>query len=110
MVAIQKIDINMEAEKKQILFTLFDPICTSNKQDDDEQAIPDYSSLHNESEMTIERIPSIENYRLPLYSRKNSNLPSRATVVDLMHGALELTFTEKICITLFFLLFFLIYY
>ncbi|VIO96991.1 Uncharacterized protein BM_BM7832 [Brugia malayi] len=95
MVAVQKIDINMEAEKKQILFTLFDPICTSNKQDDDEQAIPDYPSLHNESEMTIERIPSIENYRLPLYSRKNSNLPSRVTVVDLMHGALELTFTEK---------------
>ncbi|KAK6107182.1 Amino acid permease family protein [Brugia pahangi] len=85
MVAIQKIDINMEAEKKQILFTLFDPICTSNKQDDDEQAIPDYSSLHNESEMTIERIPSIENYRLPLYSRKNSNLPSRATQLEMQN-------------------------
>ncbi|EJW73991.1 hypothetical protein WUBG_15102 [Wuchereria bancrofti] len=90
-----KKDIKMEVEKKQVLFTLFDPICTTNKQHNEEQAVPDYSSIRNESEMTMERIPSIENYRLPLYSRKDSNLQSRATVVDLMHGALELTFTKK---------------
>ncbi|VDK59253.1 unnamed protein product [Gongylonema pulchrum] len=49
----------------------------------------------SEAQITLERLPAIENYRLTLQASKNAYTGVRPTIVELMHGAREAAVAEK---------------